>query len=178
MERKLYLPRFFAVLLAALALAACSPAAAPGLTAQPPTLVPAASAAPENTATLIPAGSPTPENPSTVISTPEGTPSAAPSEPAPVTITLANNNQSITLQVGQRFLLQLGDSNRWNVNIDNQDVVSRLVNISVVKGAQGVYEAHRTGNALLSAVGTAVCDPTQGVCSHLAIGFALQITVQ
>ena len=168
MERKHYLPRFFAVLVAALTLAACSPAAAPGLTPQPPTLVPAASAKPENTATVIPAGSPTLEY----------TPSTVPSEPAPVTITLANNNQSIILQVGQRFLLQLGDSNRWNVNIDNQDVISRLVNISVVKGAQGVYEAHKTGNALLSAVGTPVCDPTQGVCSHLAIGFALQITVQ
>src|SRR5450759_1892266 len=165
MERKHYLPRFFAILVAALALAACSPAAASGLTPQPPTLVPAASAKPENTATVIPAGSPTLEY----------TPSTVPSEPAPVTITLANNNQSIILQVGQRFLLQLDDSNRWNVNIDNQDVISRLVNISVVKGAQGVYEAHKTGNALLSAVGTPVCDPTQGVCSHLAIGFALQI---
>jgi hypothetical protein len=160
MTRSLYFTSLLAVLLASsVALAACAP------TASPVSLTPilAASAAPENTPTVVPAIT--------------GAATSQPTNPASLTITFSNDNQSIILQAGQRFLLQLGDAARWTVNIDNQDVVSRVMNMAVVKGAQGVFEAHKAGQALLSAVGTPVC-PAQGVCSHLAIGFALQITVQ
>ena len=68
-------------------------------------------------------------------------------------ITLEDDGKSISLNAGQSFLLKLGEDFEWNIEIDNQAVVSRSLNIMVVKGAQGVYEAYSPGNATLTAVG-------------------------
>jgi hypothetical protein len=97
--------------------------------------------------------------------------------PAPSTVTYADNGETITLRVGDRFLLKLGDQFEWQVSVVDPTVVSRVVNLLVVKGAQGVCEANKTGETALSATGTVVC-LAQQACPVLAVSFKLHIIVR
>lgn len=95
----------------------------------------------------------------------------------PITVTLENNNQTIEIKTGQTFLLKLGDERMWNIDIDNGDVVSRVKNIAVIKGAQGVYEAKMPGSATLSASGDLPCREEVPPCEAPTILFKIQINV-
>lgn len=92
-------------------------------------------------------------------------------------ITLEDNGKSITLKTGQSFLLKLGEDFDWNVEVDNQDVVSRALNIMVIRGAQGVYEAHVPGHATLTAVGDPPCLHSDLPCKIHSTLFTLDIEV-
>ena len=59
----------------------------------------------------------------------------------PTVVTLDDRGKTIQLAVGQSFLLKLGETFDWTVNISDQTVISRVRNIMVVRGAQGVYDA-------------------------------------
>jgi hypothetical protein len=95
----------------------------------------------------------------------------------PTIITQENNNQTIELNVGDTFLLKLGEEYMWNIEIDNDDVVSRVKNIAVIRGAQGVYEAKMPGSATLSAVGDLPCREEVPPCAAPTILFKIQINV-
>ena len=95
----------------------------------------------------------------------------------PTTITQENNNQTIELNVGDTFLLKLGEEYMWNVEIDNDDVVSRVKNIAVIRGAQGIYEAKMPGSATLSAAGDLPCREEVPPCAAPTILFKIQINV-
>jgi len=90
-------------------------------------------------------------------------------------ITLKDSGKSITFKTGQSFLLKLGEDFDWNVQVDNQDVVSRALNIMVIRGAQGVYEAH--GHATLTAVGDPPCLHSDPPCKIHSTIFTLDIEV-
>jgi hypothetical protein len=53
-----------------------------------------------------------------------------------------------------------------------------VVNITVVRGAQGVYEAHQTGGTTLTATGDPVCRQSQPPCAIPSRLFEIQVTVQ
>jgi len=95
----------------------------------------------------------------------------------PKTVTLENNNQTIELKVGDTFLLKLGEEHMWNIDIDNDDVVSRVKNIAVIRGAQGVYEALMPGSATLSASGDLPCREEVPPCEAPTVLFKIQINV-
>jgi hypothetical protein len=92
-------------------------------------------------------------------------------------ITLEDNGKSISIQKGTSFLLKLGESYNWNIDIDNQTVASRQVNIMVVRGAQGVYNAHNPGQATLTGVGDPPCLTSVPSCKMPSIQFKLDIIV-
>jgi predicted secreted protein len=94
-----------------------------------------------------------------------------------VTVTLADDGGTVNVSNGGEFLLKLGADYDWEITIDNPDVVSRVMNIAVINGAQGVYQAHQPGHATLSATGTPVC-PEGQICSNLALAFNVEIDVQ
>ena len=94
-----------------------------------------------------------------------------------LTITLADDGKSLNLTVGQQFLLDLGDGFNWSVTVDDQSIVSRVPNITVIKGAQGVYKAHKPGETTLQATGTLPCSPGE-VCPMIARAFRVQLIVQ
>ena len=50
------------------------------------------------------------------------------------TITLADNGRTITLNVNDTFLLNLGEGYDWDITIDDQTIFSRVVNVLVVRG--------------------------------------------
>ena len=78
------------------------------------------------------------------------TPANIPTETSQLSITPADNGQTITLTMGQTFLLNLGADRNWDVQIANQSIVSRVVTITVIRGAQGVYEARAAGETKLT----------------------------
>lgn len=93
-------------------------------------------------------------------------------------ITLADNNNSIALNKDESFLLKLGGDYDWSIDIDNQTVVSRVMNIAVVKGAQGVYQSHNSGHATLTAVGNPFCLTADPPCKIYSLLFKLDVIVQ
>ena len=119
--------------------------------------------------------------------TPTSQPSAVPTEvgsggtsnPGTIgNITLANNGQTVTLHVDQTFLLDLGLGYQWSLNLDNQNVISRIPNISVIRGAQGIYRAHQPGTATLTATGDPDCRQATPACAIPSVLFTLHIIVQ
>ncbi len=112
---------------------------------------------------------------------PAATPTPRPADATPramlPNVTLADDGGTVTMRVGQRFLLDLG-SEGWTVTISDQAVVRRVVNIAVVRGAQGVYEAHAPGTATLAATGPSPCPATTPACGAPVRVFRLTIAVR
>ncbi|MDD5110661.1 MAG: hypothetical protein PHI63_05635 [Patescibacteria group bacterium] len=137
------------------------PAVAPGVNSTPtpvPTPTPMESATPSPTESVTP--------------TPESSPTQTKE------VTLEDNNTTITLKVGERFLLKLGEIYDWDISIDDQSIVSRVVNILVVRGAQGVYIAHTPGKAVLTATGDPKCLKSTPRCAIASILFKVNIVVE
>jgi hypothetical protein len=93
-------------------------------------------------------------------------------------VTLADNGGTVLMQVGQRFLLDLGDSYNWTFSIDNQSIVSRVPNILTIRGSQGLFEAHAAGTTVLHGAGDPLCRQSTPACEMPSIAFQIQITVQ
>jgi hypothetical protein len=93
-------------------------------------------------------------------------------------ITLADNGKTVTYQVGQSFLLFLGDEYTWSLSITDQNVISRVKNIAVIRGAQGVYNTLKAGTSVLSAVGDPTCRDQKPACAAPSIQFQVTIVVQ
>lgn len=92
-------------------------------------------------------------------------------------ITLADDGQTITLQVNETFLLQLGEGYDWNITIDDQTIIRSVVNVLVVKGAQGIYMAHKEGRSSLTAFGEPVCRRVQPACGAPSREFRIHVAV-
>jgi carboxyl-terminal processing protease len=104
-------------------------------------------------------------------------PSTTPGETSK-TVMLADNGQTITLQVGERFLLALGEGYDWEITVSDEGILSRVINVTVVRGAQGLYEAHRAGNTTLTAAGDPVCRKSQPPCAMPSMMFEIELVVE
>ena len=123
------------------------------------------STVPPPSATPFPSPSPAPVLPIPTASAVPPTPVAIPPNGS-LTVTLADAGKTINLKVGGGFLLALGETFDWNVTIADQSIVSRQVNIAVIRGAQGVYNAHKAGQTTLRAVGDPFCRATNPPCEQ------------
>lgn len=103
---------------------------------------------------------------------PTSTPSAMPR------ITLNDSGQTLQLQVGQRFLLDLGTGYDWTVTVADTAIVSRVVNVLVVEGAQGIYEAKQPGRTILTATGDPPCRKAQPPCGAPSRLFKIDIVIR
>ncbi len=97
------------------------------------------------------------------------------SQVSPQTVTLENNSGVTSLQVGETFLLKLGEEYDWTVTVADQSVLSRVKNVMVVRGAQGLYEAIKTGSTTLTASGDPVCRQSQPPCDMLSRRFEIKV---
>lgn len=94
-------------------------------------------------------------------------------------ITMEDNGKTFTMHVDESFLLNLGmDVYDWNVEIDDQNILSREINIMVIRGAQGVYLAHNLGTATLTATGNPLCLQSSPPCAMPTILFRVRVIVQ
>jgi hypothetical protein len=94
------------------------------------------------------------------------------------TVTLADDGKTISLRVGESFLLKLGEDYDWTPIVADQTIVSRAMNIAVIRGAQGVYDAHKAGKTTLTATGDPVCRQATPPCEQPSRTFTIQIVVQ
>ncbi|MCL5024972.1 MAG: hypothetical protein M1531_00515 [Chloroflexi bacterium] len=94
------------------------------------------------------------------------------------TVTLADDGQTIELHTGERFLLELGSDYDWTVTVADQNIVSRVVNVLVIRGAQGIYEAKQPGRTTLSATGDPPCRKAQPPCAAPSRTFRIDIVVR
>lgn len=92
-------------------------------------------------------------------------------------VTLADDGQVITLQVNETFLLKLGEGYDWNITLSDQSIVSRVPNVLVVRGAQGIYRAHKEGSSTLTAIGDPVCRQTSPPCAAPSRMFRINVVV-
>jgi hypothetical protein len=94
-------------------------------------------------------------------------------------ITLADKGKTFTLHPGDSFLLNLGmDTFDWTVDIDNQNVLSLVKGVMVIRGAQGIYKANNAGQAVLTAVGNPLCRNSVPACEAPSILFRITVIVQ
>ncbi len=131
---------------------------------------------------VAPQSTPTSEPPLPT-STPGATPTPQPPTPTPTaaearTVTLQDQGKTVQLAVGETFLLQLGEDYTWDIQIADPAVLSRVVNITVVRGAQGVYQALKSGTTTLTAAGDPVCRQAKPPCGRPSILFSLTIEVK
>ncbi|MGA7194437.1 MAG: hypothetical protein WBW94_12480 [Anaerolineales bacterium] len=94
-------------------------------------------------------------------------------------ITLADNGKNFIMHRGDSFLLNLGmDTFDWTVEIDNQNVLSRVKGVMVIRGAQGIYQAISLGQAVLKATGNPLCRNLVPACEIPSILFKIIVIVQ
>jgi hypothetical protein len=105
-------------------------------------------------------------------------PSNTPQPDGSQAVTLDDQGKTITLAVGERFLLNLGEGYNWEVSLSDQAVVSRVVGITVIRGAQGVYQARQAGSVSLSATGDPQCRQSQPACAMPSLLFSVTIIVK
>lgn len=100
-------------------------------------------------------------------------------KPLTVYITMEDNGKTINMKVGDSFLLKLGsDFYDWSVDVDNQDVISREIGITAIRGAQGIYLAHAPGSTKLTASGNPQCLNSTPPCLAPSILFEVTVIVQ
>ncbi len=150
------------------------PATMPGPT-QPPTSAPSATPSGSGAATPTASGAPTQAQPAPepTLATP-GAPAAGDSK----IVTLDDDGKTIQMAVGESFLLKLGEQYEWSVNVSDQNVVSRVKYITVVRGAQGVYDTLQAGTATLTATGDPACRQSQPPCMMASRLFTVTIVVK
>jgi hypothetical protein len=80
-------------------------------------------------------------------------PAAASTAHGPRAVTLADDGRTVTLPVGASFLLDLGGPppDAWQVRVDRAAVLGRVPNVTVIRGAQGIYRALAPGRTELTA---------------------------
>jgi hypothetical protein len=112
----------------------------------------------------------------------QGTPTPSPIPPQTgdggLTITLADNGKTIEMKVGDTALLKLGYEYDWNISITDESILSRVKNIMVINGAQGVYQALKAGTTVMSISGDPVCRVSTPPCMMPSIQFQVTIVVK
>lgn len=120
--------------------------------------------------TMLPPGGPPQLTPPF---TPQGNPASTP------TVTLADNGGTITIRVGQSFLLYLSQAGMdWMVSIEDESVVNRMKDATPPEGAQGYFTGLKPGKTTLMAVGDAPCRQVEPPCMMPSMLFQVEIVVQ
>ena len=91
-------------------------------------------------------------------------------------VTQQDNGKTVVLYKGEAFLLNLGDMD-WTLSISNPNIISRVKNIMVIRGAQGIYRTDNIGTTTLSAQGRPHCDTGQ-MCAQYIVNFSTTIVVK
>jgi hypothetical protein len=94
-------------------------------------------------------------------------------------ITLSDNGKTYVTHIGESFLLNLGtEGYDWTVEVSNQNVLHRELNVMPILGAQGIYVAENPGTAVLTATGDPLCRQSKPACMRPSILFSITVIVE
>ena len=93
------------------------------------------------------------------------------------TITLADDGTTIGVRLGDQVLIDLGTGLIWTVTIGDQQVLARVIGVTVILGAQGLYSAARTGSTLVTAIGDPACRTSTPPCMAPSRSFSVTVVV-
>ncbi len=94
------------------------------------------------------------------------------------TITLADNGRSISLAVGDRFVLALGTDFDWTLGPVEASVLLPLPDGAPGAGVQGTYQAVAPDTVTLSATGDPPCRKVTPPCAAPSILFQVTLVVR
>jgi hypothetical protein len=94
-------------------------------------------------------------------------------------ITIADNERTIYIQPGDRFLLDLGPDagSGWAIRADDENLIQRADNAQVIPNTQGWFEAVQVGKTDLNARSHALCIHHEG-CPEVFLFFTLHVVIQ
>jgi len=84
----------------------------------------------------------------------------------------------LELAVGERILVALGQGFDWTIVIADPSIVDRVRNVTVIAGAQGLYEAKAAGRTTLTATGDPPCRKTNPPCGAPSRLVTIDLVVQ
>ena len=107
-----------------------------------------------------------------------GRASASPvGSPVMATITTADNGATVTVHVGDRVQVALGEQYEWKLDPPDGVVLTHpLQNYMLVRGTQAIWLASAPGTSTIRATGTPVC-PSGAPCPQFAILFIAMVNV-
>jgi len=114
----------------------------------------------------------------TVPGNPTPTPGDAPAEGVTLNLTLEDNGKTIHMKQGERLLLKLGEAYTWDMTISDMAVLSRVKNVMVIRGAQGLYDAAQAGQSVITAHGDPTCLSEKPACAQPSILFTATVIVE
>ena len=93
------------------------------------------------------------------------------------TITTADNGGTLTVHVGDRVQVALGEQYEWKLDPPDGVVLTHPVqNYMLIRGTQAIWLASAPGTTTIRATGTAVC-PSTAPCPQYAILFSATVNV-
>ena len=95
------------------------------------------------------------------------TPTSTTPTPPELVVTMQDQNTTVPLAPGQRFILQLSSLD-WNGSFAPAGIVQLIQGSASTNGIQGTYEAVKAGTTVLNAFGTPVCAPGQA-CAQFVV---------
>jgi len=95
------------------------------------------------------------------------------------TVTLADSNKKISLNVNDTLSIELGTSYSWSpIKLSNQKVFSHApLNALLAIGVQAVLKAAAKGTVILTTVGTPACRQAKPACAAPSRLFKITVVV-
>ena len=94
-------------------------------------------------------------------------------------VTLEDSEKTLTLRVGERFLLFLkSPQHSWTILQLDPAIIRKVADATLIEGAQGVFEAVGRGQTEMVAKGEMPCHQADPPCLALTLGFQVKIVVE
>jgi len=93
-------------------------------------------------------------------------------------ITLDDSDQTVEMQVGDRFMVFFQrDVYEFDLSFDDPTLTKRVDDSELLPGAQGVFEAERSGSTTLTGVGSLPCHKSTPPCEAPSIGVQVHLVI-
>lgn len=92
------------------------------------------------------------------------------------TVNMQNAESGVSLHVGERFLLDLGERG-WNIRLGDETIVTRVSDPNAPVGSQGYYQAAKAGSTKLYATSDPPCRTASPPCMLPTLFLEIPITV-
>ncbi len=104
------------------------------------------------------------------------TPTAYPTAQAGGTVNMQNAESGVSLRVGERFLLDLGERG-WKIRLDDAALLERVTDATPPAGSQGYFQALKAGKTKLYATSDPPCRQSKPPCLLPTLFLEINVTI-